>query len=274
MNINEMFHIHNAFNNLNNFSLVGYKPYNTVLLFTNNNSFVLRNKNGSKYTLSDNTLAILGKNESWDIFTFNPPSNDSCDGLPFMATYLSDEVVHRLKDIFTSVNHGDFDKKTYSPIYSSLIIKDDAENVRNLLKDINSNYKNIVELGFRLSKMSDLASIHGFLIKQVRNSTYNTVISIVESNISKKLTLEDVSKALNMSDTCLRKRLLSEGLTFKKIQTDIKMKHAGKLIRTSNLQVSQVARELGFSSVPYFTKIFREHYGKSPKKYLKLFTNN
>lgn len=269
-----MFHIHNAFNNLNDFSLVGYKPYNTVLLFTNNNSFVLRNRNGNKYTLSDNTLAILGKNESWDMFTFNSTCNRLYDDSPFMATYLSDEVVYRLKDIFTSISHSNVEKKAYSPIYFSPIIKDDVENVRNLLKNINFNCRNIIELSFRLSKMSDLASIYGFLIKQVRNSTYKSVISIVESNISKKLTLEDVSKALNISDACLRKRLLNEGLTFKKIQADIKMKHAGKLIRTSNLQISQVARELGFSSVPYFTKIFREYYGKSPKKYLKLFTDN
>jgi AraC-like DNA-binding protein len=42
---------------------------------------------------------------------------------------------------------------------------------------------------------------------------------------------------------------------------------ATRLLRTSEMNISQVAFEVGVESLPYFTKIFTKEMGLSPSKY-------
>lgn len=95
------------------------------------------------------------------------------------------------------------------------------------------------------------------------------VIDVIEKDLSKNWSVYDVSKAMFLSDSCLRKNLQKENLTFKKINLDIKMKNASILLRTTNKNIYTIAESLGFNSVSYFIRVFREYYGTTPKKYIK-----
>ena len=47
----------------------------------------------------------------------------------------------------------------------------------------------------------------------------------------------------------------------------VRIHQATRLLRTSELNISQVAFEVGVESLPYFTKIFTKEIGLSPSKY-------
>ena len=49
----------------------------------------------------------------------------------------------------------------------------------------------------------------------------------------------------------------------------IKMEHAKLLLKYSSLSVSDVAEAVGYSSIYYFSKYFKNHYNVSPTEYKK-----
>ena len=47
----------------------------------------------------------------------------------------------------------------------------------------------------------------------------------------------------------------------------LRIRQATRLLQTSEMNISQVAFEVGVESLPYFTKIFTKEIGLSPSKY-------
>ena len=47
----------------------------------------------------------------------------------------------------------------------------------------------------------------------------------------------------------------------------LRLKTARKLLREGNLSITEIAEELNFSSVHYFTRFFRKHENMSPSEY-------
>jgi AraC-like DNA-binding protein len=50
----------------------------------------------------------------------------------------------------------------------------------------------------------------------------------------------------------------------------IRLREAVKLISNGRFNISEAAYETGFSSPTYFTRRFKEFYGKSPREYFNL----
>ena len=48
----------------------------------------------------------------------------------------------------------------------------------------------------------------------------------------------------------------------------VRMKQAIKLMDAHSLTLSEIAYEVGFNSASYFTRCFKEEYGKTPSEYL------
>lgn len=46
----------------------------------------------------------------------------------------------------------------------------------------------------------------------------------------------------------------------------VRLERANELLREGKLNVTQVAYEVGYSSQSYFSKMYQEYYGYSPKK--------
>ena len=48
------------------------------------------------------------------------------------------------------------------------------------------------------------------------------------------------------------------------------LKKSLKLLESGTYNISEIAFSAGFSSPAYFSKCFKDHYGKSPSEYLNL----
>lgn len=93
--------------------------------------------------------------------------------------------------------------------------------------------------------------------------------AFVEKNISDTdLSVEQMSQELGMSRVKLYRRTVSvTGKTPSEFIRLIRLRHAEQLLAKSQLNISEIAYQVGFSSQRYFSKCFKELYGCLPSEY-------
>ncbi len=104
--------------------------------------------------------------------------------------------------------------------------------------------------------------------RQDRNlSVLKDMLVFVQKNYADKITLQDIAKSGNVSkSTCL--------VIFKKYVQDTptnyligyRLKKAIKMLKSSDIPITEIALEVGFSGVSYFAETFRKNYGCSPSE--------
>jgi transcriptional regulator GlxA family with amidase domain len=52
----------------------------------------------------------------------------------------------------------------------------------------------------------------------------------------------------------------------------LRLHHAKKMLEQNELTVNEVAYRAGFSSHAYFSKCFREEFGRTPKEYIQQYS--
>ena len=90
--------------------------------------------------------------------------------------------------------------------------------------------------------------------------------NIAENNIS----AESLADHLNLSRSNVYRKI--KALTGKNIIEfirDIRLKQAIKLMETGQYTLAEIAYKTGFSSPSYFTKSFKDQFGKPPSEYVK-----
>lgn len=95
------------------------------------------------------------------------------------------------------------------------------------------------------------------------------ILLFLEQNVEKTLSVAEIARHFNMSEYALKKhfsRYLHCGVIAK--FNDMKLQHAKVLIRELNLNFTEIAEALGFSSVHYFSRLFKIKTGMTPSAYL------
>ncbi len=93
-------------------------------------------------------------------------------------------------------------------------------------------------------------------------------LSYMKNNYFKDLDLKTISDSLFVSTWHLSKVLKKEtGSTFVDILNDIRIEEAKKLLSDPKFKVYEIAEAVGFSDVPYFTKLFKKITGCTPLEF-------
>lgn len=102
------------------------------------------------------------------------------------------------------------------------------------------------------------------------NLLLNKATSYIAANIREPLRISQVSHTCGVSESCLYKIFSSNlGISPKEYILNCKMEYAARLLRKKSMTVTQVARELGFSSPNHFSNAFYKVTGKRPSDYKK-----
>lgn len=76
---------------------------------------------------------------------------------------------------------------------------------------------------------------------------------------------EDFASALALSQSLLYKKIKAlTNLSVVEFIRDIRLSHAMELLRAGEHNVTEVSELCGFSTPAYFSKVFKEHFGKTP----------
>ena len=84
------------------------------------------------------------------------------------------------------------------------------------------------------------------------------------------ISLEKVAEELNTSTTIVRESILEVSKkTYKDFVINLRVEYAKKLLQEGELSVAEIANQIGYSSVSYFIRMFKEATSITPAKYAK-----
>lgn len=94
------------------------------------------------------------------------------------------------------------------------------------------------------------------------------IIYFIHEHLTESLTLSDIAEYFNISKSYLVK-LFRQSLhtSVTAYINRIKMEQAAQLLKTSMMNVSEIAAFLGYHDPAYFSRVFKKHFGESPSKY-------
>lgn len=97
-----------------------------------------------------------------------------------------------------------------------------------------------------------------------------TVLDYIESNFSSQLTLADMAKKLNLNANyfcrIFRSLLHQSPMDYVNFY---RIEQASYLLESTDLPITLIGAECGFSESSYFTKVFKKYKGVSPRQYRK-----
>lgn len=98
----------------------------------------------------------------------------------------------------------------------------------------------------------------------------NKILYYIRENYTSSIQLDDICKHTSISKQyCMRLFKRHMNTTINDYILELRMKHAAYLLRYTYMNVNQCADYLGFSSVSYFSRVFKKYYGIAPSSYFE-----
>ena len=253
---------------------------------------------GSVMPLSDVQISYQ---EAIRSLSVNNETISHADDLPVSCTYEQDYPIGLEKQLFDSVKNGEIrDAGTYADQFFSWMEETQASEHENnvRLKTIefvlwaeHIAYRNGGLGLYRFADRGDYLKIvcnytvkelHTWFVTKVRdatakiadkskssaNSLTKRAKEYIDSHYANDLSLDDVSRELNISPYYFSKIFKEEeGVTFIEYLTGIRLSHAKKLLAENKLPVKEICAAVGYQDPNYFSRLFRRSEGVSPTEY-------
>ena len=81
------------------------------------------------------------------------------------------------------------------------------------------------------------------------------------------VSLEEVSRSVNISSRTLNRRLAHEQTTFQELYTQRRLNHAAQLLKTTKMPIKQISSAAGYTAQASFYKAFKGFFKCSPDQY-------
>ena len=104
-----------------------------------------------------------------------------------------------------------------------------------------------------------------------RKEQFTSLTQYLQEHLADNLSVEDIAKGCSLSKTTLRE-LCREycGCGPMNYFLALKITEAKRLIRESSLNFTQISESLGFSTIHYFSRLFKEKTGMTPTDYAEM----
>lgn len=101
-----------------------------------------------------------------------------------------------------------------------------------------------------------------------RRRTVDAMRGFMKAHAYSDFTLQDVAEAVELSPY-YASRIFKEdqGMSIMEYATQLKMSEASYLLTNPKNRVNEIAAQLGYSDASYFTRVFKKHFGMSPRQY-------
>lgn len=117
-----------------------------------------------------------------------------------------------------------------------------------------------IHKGERLTAPTHIINYDEDITFRIKNYLYE--------NLYKSITLDDVSKHIGLSCTKIKRTFKAKtGSSIMTFFTNIKITEAKLLIREKSLNFTEISNMLGYSSIHYFSSVFKSTTGMTPTEY-------
>ena len=102
------------------------------------------------------------------------------------------------------------------------------------------------------------------------NETIQRIVEYILANYKDNITLSGTAEMFNMSESSLSKKFKAfTGHRFREYLVDVRTHAAAELLRQSELSMTEIACECGFSDSNTFGDTFKRVFKQSPSSYRK-----
>ena len=127
------------------------------------------------------------------------------------------------------------------------------------------------QLGLRYCELEYEAQTRSGLIEETgRLELIGKVQTMISNNISNPPSTAEVAKALAMSERSLRRAIADYSLSYRQILSDTRAKFAAEKLVTTDAQIAEIARKLGYENAANFSRAFKKWHGESPLTYRRM----
>lgn len=131
---------------------------------------------------------------------------------------------------------------------------------------------------------NDMTELKGWYVEKIRESALsvsnvqeeqslsfvNQAKRYIDENYNRELTLDDVSRVVNISSYYFSKVFKDEtGENFIDYLTRLRIDQAKKLLLNTDKSMKEIAKEVGYSDPNYFSRNFKKYTGKTPTEFAK-----
>lgn len=96
------------------------------------------------------------------------------------------------------------------------------------------------------------------------------ILLYIENHMDKDISVEELCRTFSISRSSLQGMFRNAlDLTPKQYIADVKMKRAKLLLQEHRYTISEIAYQLGYHSLYYFSRKFKDYFGMSPSEYIK-----
>ena len=146
----------------------------------------------------------------------------------------------------------------------------DADSLRNGVATI--PYKSTEQILAAAKIMEACTSyiIYKEMIIPENDKLFDAAKNYIESNLHRDISIEEICRELRIGRTKLYEIFRNElKVGISKYILHRRMHKAKKLLKTTDLPISEIAHSVGFADYNYFSRIYKKTYGKAPKYYRK-----
>ena len=95
-----------------------------------------------------------------------------------------------------------------------------------------------------------------------------SIIEYISRHYPDPISLKDIADYFNFHPVHIIRCLKREyGITPNKALTGIRIEHAKRMLVTSNLSINKISYYVGFTTISYFNRTFKEHTGMTPREF-------
>ncbi|NET31217.1 MAG: helix-turn-helix transcriptional regulator [Cyanothece sp. SIO1E1] len=128
-------------------------------------------------------------------------------------------------------------------------------------------YLKLKELVLLLLQLPDQDVVKSTLLHLFRQERF-TVLQVVENHLFDKFTVEQLAHFAHMSKATFQRKFKEHSdLPVQKYILHRRLEKAKNLLQTKHKSIAEICTECAFSDPNYFSKVFKQKYGKTPRAY-------
>lgn len=195
----------------------------------------------------------IGGNSTHSYVSFLFDADFMPDNLKNRLLYLNHQQVNWVQDIIQLLQNDQVTDKDYH-----------SDQINALF------YILITSLLSTLNQPAQVESTPSSMRQNYENEQFQEIVDYLRENIGERNEVSDLVDRFDISRSTLQslfKRHTQK--TPKEYINHLRLEHSKYLIRNSQLSLSEIADQLGFGSIQYFSRAFKREYGINPSSYSK-----
>lgn len=175
------------------------------------------------------------------------------------------EIVQRIK--------AEFRRSFYMPVFdipSAAIVRRENGTI-GADQLIRNHVEELLISIIRKNAVDDAADGTNASEEEENKNITDAVCNYLSQNLNRKVTIEELCQVFNFGKTYISTAFkMDTGFTIIDYFNHMKCEYAKGLIAENQLTLTQISETLGFSSLYYFSRIFKQMTGMSPAQYKSL----